>query len=352
MDAKHRAWASTEIEQAGIGRVLIARRREPGWWEVGAFVLDVWCLGVKEASVFECEADEFDDMICEEFPEGDGGEIEPACARALVEGAVAYAQSLGFLPHRDFRKARKVFGSLKATDCTRTFTFGREGRPCFVAGPDDDEARISRVLAVLTARCGRDGFDYEDALAADAGDGEEDLEAAIDTLYLFIESGRCPDPAFTTAEVHGFITGLLILPDEGGPATWLPAVWRGLQPAFRDEVERAAIDDGLLALYHQTDYDFEENRPVVALPEAGTADREAAARRFCAGLLRGLGLDRGVLAWMRGHPEAGSELGFVGRIAAGEDPVGNDFEDRIDHALKRLYDIAGELPPRARPPAG
>lgn len=36
--------------------------------------------------------------------------ITPAAARKLVEGAVAYAQSLGFAPVPDFKKASRVLG--------------------------------------------------------------------------------------------------------------------------------------------------------------------------------------------------------------------------------------------------
>jgi hypothetical protein len=250
---------------------LVARERKAGWCEVGAFLVDAWCLGVKNAYVDELPAAEFSELLNEQLPVDVREAVEPSCARKVVEGAVAYAQSLGFLPHRGFRKARKVFGSIEPTDCAREFTFGREGRPCFVTGPDDDEARISRVLAILRARLGEEGFAFIDAGDPDAMDAAMDRQ--IEELSLFIEKGHLPDKDFTTYEAQGFLAGVGLLPELTLPSEWLPLFWGGEArvPVYAGAGEAEMVSTGLMALFNRTlgEIDEEHSSPCFQSPGTG-----------------------------------------------------------------------------------
>ena len=102
---------------------------------------------------------EWNELIEERLPVNFRETFDPACAKKLVEGALAYAESLGFAPARDFRKARRVLSGIDASACPLDFTFGRDGKPCYVEGPDDTPERVDRVLAVLNGRFGEDGYE-------------------------------------------------------------------------------------------------------------------------------------------------------------------------------------------------
>jgi hypothetical protein len=155
---RYEAYIRAGWRERGNADLCFIRIRDDNTAELGFFLLDLWCLGVKDAFHIERSPAELKEIIDERYPPEDREALHPACARKLVEGAVDYAQALGFSPHRDFRKARRVFGSIKADDCPETFTFGRDGKPFFVAGPSDDARRIDLVINVLKARLGPDGF--------------------------------------------------------------------------------------------------------------------------------------------------------------------------------------------------
>lgn len=87
-------------------------------------------------------------------------------AQHLVLGAVEYARSLGFEPHPDFMRARRMLGSW---DGPSAIMFGRDGKPYYVNGPYDEP---ERVLATLERAVGRDGFHF--IVALDAFDGPDD----------------------------------------------------------------------------------------------------------------------------------------------------------------------------------
>ena len=78
-------------------------------------------------------------------------------AKEIIYGALSYAKSLGFEPHPDFELSRHVLGTEELSR-TRGLKFGGpEGKPLYIAGPDDDAAT---VLQMLRKRLGENGFDF------------------------------------------------------------------------------------------------------------------------------------------------------------------------------------------------
>lgn len=157
---------------SGIGQVVITRHKGGGKVELGVFLVDVFCLGVKNAFYTLCDEAELEGILQRIFRDGRPVEEHSgAWGRKLVEGALAYARKLGFAPHRDYKKAARVMGGIDPKTCPDTFVFGSEGKPLFVAGPHETEARCQLILSVLTKKCGKDGFHYIMSM----GEMDEDL---------------------------------------------------------------------------------------------------------------------------------------------------------------------------------
>jgi hypothetical protein len=83
------------------------------------------------------------DMFYSRFPDAATEEISLELAQAIVFGGLAYAEGLGFQPHRDFALVREFFGQW---DGYPNLTFGREGKPCYFQGPYDDPNKIIKTL--------------------------------------------------------------------------------------------------------------------------------------------------------------------------------------------------------------
>ena len=156
------AWCSPDLFKNGFGQVLVARFKLSGEAEAGVFLVDVYCLGVKNAFFVRVSDWEYDTKILARMAEEGGGKesLSPACARKLVEGAVEYAQSLGLAPHPDYKKACRVFGGIRPEECARVFTYGQDGKPLFVQSPNDKPGFVHHVMTTLTRRLGTDGFHY------------------------------------------------------------------------------------------------------------------------------------------------------------------------------------------------
>jgi hypothetical protein len=156
----------------GIGNVLVSRELSNGNVAVAVFLVDMYCLGVKDAFYDIRPRHLYSELYRRIFGAYEQVELEPACARKLVEGAVAYAQDLGFLPHADYRVARLIFGDVDPAGCEQDFQYGREGKPFFIAGPSDDLPRCKWIVGQLSQRCGEGNFDYVVPLSESAMLGE------------------------------------------------------------------------------------------------------------------------------------------------------------------------------------
>lgn len=140
-----------------VGVVLARTGRRSDETAMCGYVVDTYCLGVKDAfgprRMPRHELRPFVDRFFQPFrhPPVDAP-LE--LARHLVWGAVAYARDLGFEPHPDFHVAADHLGAL---DEPSAIGFGCDGKPVYVEGAHDDSERI---LATLERRLGRDGYDF------------------------------------------------------------------------------------------------------------------------------------------------------------------------------------------------
>lgn len=158
----------------GIGWVVLARVQPPGRVAASFFLVDVWCLGIKDAFFAVMPQEIFEKRIGETDREQQYVDIDPSVARKLLNDAAAYADSFGLAPSEGFAAAEALFGDIPLA--TETFSFGKDGKPFFMSGPNDSPTRIRRIVDTLGKRAGPDGFDYV-VHVADFSDGELSLFA-------------------------------------------------------------------------------------------------------------------------------------------------------------------------------
>jgi hypothetical protein len=155
-------WIMAGWQETGLAPVVVARQQAPGRVMYGVYMVDLYCLGVKDAftrtgaseRTFERQLPE----LCAMTPESCSVEL----AHEVVYGALEYAQRLGFEPHPDFKAqmADQLLDPPDAHPRVNHVTFGLNGRPLFVAGPNDTPTRINVVLATLDRTVGKGNYDF------------------------------------------------------------------------------------------------------------------------------------------------------------------------------------------------
>jgi len=144
----------------GIGNVVISRKMPNGDIAAAFFLVDIYCLGVKNCFFTITPPGVYAQRI-DHLVQKEGAEYAvPACAVKLIKDAVAYAEGLGLHPHRDYLSVKGFFGSIDPTTCPKEFEFGKDGKPFYIAGPNETQEDSEKIMAALTRKVGSDGFHY------------------------------------------------------------------------------------------------------------------------------------------------------------------------------------------------
>lgn len=158
----HPDWPDTPVTGSGadgIVCVLIARDAGRHKVSVCTYLVDVYCLGVKNTIgpriMDRNRAAEFARQC---FSGYDANPIAAPVdlARHLVFGAVEYARGLGFEPAPD-SDFDKTSGHLGPWTGPSAITFGRDGKPFYIQGPRDNAAHVMRTLQ---RSVGKDNFHF------------------------------------------------------------------------------------------------------------------------------------------------------------------------------------------------
>lgn len=145
----HSEWpglATDEWASNGLASVLVARRNRHNKISACGYLIDAYCLGVKNA--FGPRVLDDQELVAFRRRFFEGYEAEPLAAplelvQHLVFGAIDFARGLGFEPHADYAEAAWHLGVASGP---WDIQFGREGKPYYVQGPYDDPRQIMRTL--------------------------------------------------------------------------------------------------------------------------------------------------------------------------------------------------------------
>ena len=148
------AVVSTEIWQRGLGSLAIARRESEGQLVFAVFLVDVHCLGVKNAFWKAGTQQDYDDLVRRMGETQKMTAIAPACLVKIVQGAVDYAGSFGLPPHPDYRHAARLLAGIDPSACPEQFEFGRNGKPFYIQGPHESPAVAAAIMQRIQAAGG------------------------------------------------------------------------------------------------------------------------------------------------------------------------------------------------------
>lgn len=153
-------WPDVELPDesgAGLASVLVARRDHRRRVSACGYLVDTGCLGVKNALGPKALSDNrLPEFVRTYFQAYDTPPLSVPLelAQQLVYGGEEYARGLGFDPHPDYAAARSHLGEWAGPS---TITFGRNGKPFYFQGPNDNPASILRTL---DRTVGRGKYDY------------------------------------------------------------------------------------------------------------------------------------------------------------------------------------------------
>lgn len=150
-------WITQGWQDQGLTPVVIARLMEEERVVFGVFLVDLFCLGVKDAF---WRADVSLKQFHRDLPQHCAQQPEPCevgMAHEIIYGAIEYAHRYGFEPHSDYKQASLLLDPPDTHPKKHKVAFGKDGKPFFVPGPNDN-ARF--IVDQLMRTAGEGNFDY------------------------------------------------------------------------------------------------------------------------------------------------------------------------------------------------
>ncbi|MGM9455237.1 hypothetical protein ACTAZI_18100 [Legionella bozemanae] len=151
----HECWVPIELWETGIGQVIVSRKGSLGAIAVGMYLLDVFCLGIKDCFVRLTDASGYKELLEQvNMFTGELKRVESSYASTLIYKAKEFAMQFGFKPHNDFLKAHWMLKNI-SMDETLLFTFGKNNKPFYMQGPNESPADVRRIMHTLKTNLGQ-----------------------------------------------------------------------------------------------------------------------------------------------------------------------------------------------------
>lgn len=166
----HECWIGETWQEPGeITQILVARRAASGQVAYAMFLVDLGCLGIKNADAGLVASTPEYEKVREVMM---ASQMLVRCsldlAAKVVHEAIGYARGLGFAPHKDSRKALRLLRGAQPELVAEVVPLGDgSGKPYFVAGPYDNAVW---VLRKLDRAVGQGNYDYIVPLDDDSWD--------------------------------------------------------------------------------------------------------------------------------------------------------------------------------------
>jgi len=135
-------------DNMGLVEVLLAREQPDGDICFGVYLIDTFCLGLKNtfANAGFSRSRYQSEIRNKVFRAGKPVECSIELAHQMIYQSIEYAEQFGFEPEKDFMLSQYLLAPRGELEEPYQLTFGKDGKPFFIAGPHDNVARIMRQL--------------------------------------------------------------------------------------------------------------------------------------------------------------------------------------------------------------
>lgn len=172
-----KCYITPDWKESGISQIIISRVRPSGNLSVGIFLVDTFCIGVKDATYYTNISEyEFEDLIRRYGSGPDMEEISYNEAHNIIYGAIGFAKDGGIQPAKDFKIAGYILEEDTDDIPLIDYEFGKNGKHFLVINSDKREMSYLRQLKKTL------GDDFEFVRNYDEDDEYDELDDNIDGL--------------------------------------------------------------------------------------------------------------------------------------------------------------------------
>ncbi|MFW5753530.1 MAG: hypothetical protein ACOCV9_01895 [Marinilabiliaceae bacterium] len=158
----YKCYITEDWKENGEGNIIIERKHGNGNITLGIFLVDVFCLGVRNTfyqyNISELEEEELRESFSED---NNMVEADYNLVHNIILAAAEYAEEYGFKPHKDFERITQYILEEDTDDIPlMEIECGKDGKPFFVASEEMNDKEISRIISTLEKTAGPGNYNY------------------------------------------------------------------------------------------------------------------------------------------------------------------------------------------------
>ena len=146
----YECWISDNWQKDDLGlvEILVSRQQPDGDICFGTYLVDKYLLGVKNTfgNAGFSRVRFQNEVVNKIFRKLKPQKCPVELAHQMVYASLEYAAQFGFQPEKDFAVTQYILAPRGELEEPYQLTFGKDGKPFFVAGPYDNASRILRQL--------------------------------------------------------------------------------------------------------------------------------------------------------------------------------------------------------------
>ncbi len=184
-------------EETGISQIIVSRVRPSGNIAIGIFLVDTFCVGIKDATYYANMSEpEFEDLIGH-FQQGPGlEEISYNEAHNIIYGAIGFAEDAGIKPAKGFRIAGYILEEDTDDIPLIEYEYGKNGKHYLIINSDRREMPYLHQLQKALG----DDFEYvmeENDTVFDKLTMDDIKRGMSNMEKMMAESKRHPEEAYS-----------------------------------------------------------------------------------------------------------------------------------------------------------
>ena len=167
-------WILEDWQDVGETTVLIARRHASGKYTIGLYLVDIFCLGLKDTFYkFNVSSQEYDDLLDQINIGGNYIQVSYNEAHNLIFGAIAFAEEAGIKPSPEFALTQYLLEEDTEDVPLIEYEFGKNGKHFLVT---KNNLELNTYLPLLEKNLpeGEYDFIFPDELEEDEDEDDED----------------------------------------------------------------------------------------------------------------------------------------------------------------------------------
>lgn len=296
-------YVNEQWRKSGMAAVFVLRVAPGGGMTLASYLVDMWCMGLKDAwGRLQYSRAEFDGVVERQLSNDALVRLDIDRARQIVFGGVQFAKQNGFRLPKNYERWTAMLGPAPDPQSLDMSIFGKDGKLLFTGGMSDLNQRLMQSTAdeflkrpdvEWTVKASDDLIDAEEE-EFDGPDSNEACEALVDRRATemsqqcrdwLVARNEAPHPMLQEAcrcvlygitELDDIELGDLSTPED------LSRSWEGLEylavNSF-DSEDGAMIEDAIEAIEQVMAYLRERGAPVEFKDEYDRAWRDISSSR-------------------------------------------------------------------------